>query len=96
MEKVEQSKLRLERILKQNLGIKGTLKPGATGLIDQNEIIEEVGLVVKRLEFLEQQSEERGKQMSMDHGPCKREVQKLYDQLEEERSDKARLLAKKN
>jgi hypothetical protein len=51
---------------------------------------------MKRLEYLEQQSEERSKLQTMEHGPCKREIQRLHETLEEERIDKARLLSKKN
>lgn len=50
----------MEKILKQNLGLKGTMKGG----VDSNEIFEEVALVMKRLEYLESQSDERSKQLS--------------------------------
>jgi hypothetical protein len=74
IEKLEASKQRMENILKQNLGMKNTLKKtmGSTG--DSADLLDEVGLMIKRLEYLEQQSEERDKHAQMEHLPCKREI----------------------
>ena len=90
LEKVEHSKSRMERILKQNLGLKGTLKN------DGSDILDEVALIMKRIDYLEQQSEDRNRNSGMEHTQCKREIQRLMDALEGERMDKARLLSKKN
>jgi len=32
----------------------------------------------------------------MEHGHCKKEIKRLHDALEDERTDKSRLLSKKN
>lgn len=54
IEKLEASKQRMENILKSNLGMKATLKKtlGSTG--DSGDLIDEVSLMIKRLEYLEQ------------------------------------------
>ena len=54
--------------------MKNTLKKtlGSTG--DSVDLLDEVGLMIKRLEYLEQQSEERDKHTQMEHIPCKREM----------------------
>ncbi len=81
VDQLEAGKQRMERILKQNIGVKSTMKKtlGATGNtdIDSSEFIDELSLLMKRIEFLEQQSDERLKQSSLEHGPCKREIQRL-------------------
>eukprot|EP00347_Sterkiella_histriomuscorum_P002106 403369452 len=100
-EKLESSKQRMERILKQNVGnsIRNTLRKTQNGAenVDNNiELFDELAVVMKRIEFLEQQSEEREKVQDQGHGPCKRELMRLSQEIEEERQDKIRLVSKKN
>ncbi len=57
------------------MGSKSSLrKTNGTGEFDNNDIIDELGILMKRIEFLEDQSEERGKMTLHEHGPCKREL----------------------
>lgn len=72
IEKLEASKTRVERILKQSMGNKSSLRK--TGGNEPDDLYEELGVLMKRIEFLEQQSEEREKMTYMEHGPCKREI----------------------
>lgn len=52
MNKVEAGKRRLENIIKRNLGSKALGKTGgSTG--DSSDVLDEVGLMMKRLEYLE-------------------------------------------
>ncbi|CDW77663.1 UNKNOWN [Stylonychia lemnae] len=96
IEKLESSKQRVERILRQSVGHRGSMRKTNGTDIDSNEIIDELAVVLKRIEFLEQQSEDRDKMTYQEHGPCKREITRLQQDLEEERVDKQRLLSKKN
>ena len=66
IERLESGKQRMERILKQNLTQKGK---------DPNsELVEELGVMMKRIEFLEQQSDERSKSAYLDHNLCNRKI----------------------
>jgi len=66
IERLESGKQRMERILKQNLAQKGK---------DPNsELVEELGVMMKRIEFLEQQSDERTKSAYLDHNLCNRKI----------------------
>jgi hypothetical protein len=56
----------MERILKQNLAQKGK-EPNS-------ELVEELGVMMKRIEFLEQQSDERSKSAYLDHNLCNRKI----------------------
>ena len=87
IEKLEASKARVEKIMKQTLGSKSSKKPG-----ESEDLMDELNVILRRIEFLEDQSEERQKQSFMEHGPCKRELQRLEQELIEERNDKQRLL----
>ena len=51
---------------------------------------------MKRLEYLEKQSEDRSKTMLADQNPLKRELERLKVELGEERVRKDRAIAKKN
>ena len=66
IERLESGKQRMERILKQNLAQKG--KDPNSGLV------EELGVMMKRIEFLEQQSDERSKSAYLDHNLCNRKI----------------------
>ena len=66
IERLESGKQRMERILKQNLAQKGK---------DPNsELVEGLGVMMKRIEFLEQQSDERSKSAYLDHNLCNRKI----------------------
>ena len=60
------------------------------------ELIGEVGIIARRIEFLEEQAENRSKQILVDHEPYKREIARLTEELEQERSSRAILISKKN
>ena len=81
----------MERILKQTVGKSNKSADGGMG-----EIINEISVVMKRIEYLEQQNEDRDRQSFDDHGPCKREIKRLAQEIEEERQDKLRIVSKKN
>ena len=66
IERLESGKQRMERILKQNLAQKGK-EPNS-------ELVEELGVMMKRIEFLEQQSDERSKSAYLDHNLCNRKI----------------------
>ena len=78
----------MERILKQNLAQKGK-DPNA-------ELVEELGVLMKRIEYLEQQSDERSKSAYLDHNLCNRKIQQLSEEIETEKQDKIRIVSKKN
>ena len=60
------------------------------------ELIGEVGIIARRLEHLEEQSEARTKQANGDYEPYKREIARLTEELNQERSGRAVLIGKKN
>ena len=78
----------MERILKQNLAQKGK-EPNS-------ELVEELGVMMKRIEFLEQQSDERSKTAYLDHNLFNRKIQQLNEEVEAEKLEKVRLLSKKS
>jgi len=51
---------------------------------------------MKRIEFMEHQSDERSKSAYLDHNLCNRKIQQLNEEIETERQEKVRLLTKKN
>jgi len=55
-----------------------------------------VGIIARRIEYLEEQAEARNKQVIGDHAACKREIARLTEELEQERSSRAVLIGKKN
>ena len=78
----------MERILKQNMAQKGK-EPNS-------ELVEELGVMMKRIEFLEEQSDERSKSAYLDHNLCNRKIQQLNEEVEAEKQEKVRLLSKKS
>lgn len=88
LDKLEQSKLRMERILKQTVGQKSQS--------NNQDLVEELTVMMKRIEFLEQQSEERSKSQFKDHNVCNRRMQQMQEEIEIERQEKVRMVAKKN
>ena len=60
------------------------------------ELIGEVGIIARRLEHLEEQSEARTKHVQGDYEPYKREIARLTEELNQERSGRAVLIGKKN
>ena len=42
----------------------------------------EVSIFARRLEYLEEQSDARNKQIQGDHEPCRREINRLKEELE--------------
>ena len=73
----------------QSLG--ETLQKTRTG-----ELIGEVGIIARRMEFLEEQADTRNKASHGDHSPYLREIQRLKEELSEERSARSVLIGKKN
>ena len=61
-----------------------------------NELFNELSYLSRRLEFIEEQSEERTKATSMEHVPCRREIEKLTQELGDERDARNRITSKKN
>ena len=41
---------------------------------DEEDICDELNVILKRIDYLEQQSDERNKMTMMEHGPCKMEI----------------------
>ena len=52
--------------------------------------------MAKRLEYMEEQAEASRRQAQGDHAPYKREIARLTEELEQERSSRATLISKKN
>ena len=74
-----------------NQSLAETLQKTKTG-----ELIGEVGIIARRIEYLEEQADVRNKQSSGDHEPYKREIARLNQELEQERGSRAVLIGKKN
>ena len=74
-----------------NASLAETLQKTKTG-----ELIGEVGIIARRIEYLEEQAEVRNKTSTADLGPYKREIARLNQELEQERSSRAVLISKKN
>ena len=68
-----------------------TLQKTKTG-----ELIGEVGIIQRRIEYLEERSDMRSKQQQGDHEPYRREIARLQDELKQERSQRQVLIGKKN
>ena len=45
------------------------------------ELMGEVGIMAKRIEYLEEQAEARTKLQHGDHGPCRREIARLTEEI---------------
>ena len=58
--------------------------------------VETLELCIQRIEYLEEQAETRNRTQQGDHGPCRREIERLTHELEQERSSRAVLISKKN
>lgn len=99
MDRLEANRVRDQRFYKEKMGITldnnkslaETLQQTKTG-----ELIGEVGIIARRIEYLEEQAEARNKLQQGDHGPCKREIARLNQELAQERSSRAVLIGKKN
>ena len=58
IEKLESSKNRVEKILKQSVGNKNSMRrTNANGAPLEDEVFDELAVLMKRIEFLEDQSE---------------------------------------
>ena len=83
--KLEAQKGRLEQVFK------ATMKGGNTDLID------EVQMLVRRIEFLEEQSEKRAKAEYLENQePYMREIEMLKSKLMQERDMREQIIQKKN
>lgn len=83
--KLEAQKGRLEQVFK------ATMKGGNTDLID------EVQMLVRRIEFLEEQSEKRAKNQYLENQePYVREIEMLKSKLMQEREIRDQIVQKKN
>ncbi len=60
------------------------------------DLFTDLTVMQKRLEFLEEQAEERNKQALNEHAPCRREIGRLEQELVEEREIRSNLINKKN
>lgn len=78
----------MERILKQTMA-KASKDPNT-------ELLEELSILTKRIEYMEQQSDERSKSQYLDHNICSRKIKQLEEEIENEKNDKIRILTKKN
>lgn len=91
--------MRLQRFYKEKMGI--TLD-GSETVKDQlaatrtGELIGEVGVISKRIEFLEEQAEKRNKHVYGDNDVYKREIARLEEELNYEKSNRAVIISKKN
>ena len=83
--KLEAQKSRLEQVFK------ATMKGGNQDLID------EVQLLIRRIEYLEEQSEKRTKSLYMENKePYSREIEMLKSKLAQERDLRETIVKKKN
>ena len=73
------------------MGLDGPIENQGT-----NELMTDVGVLLRRLEFLEEQADERNKAMVSEHAPCRREIQRLTQELVEEKDMRSNLINKKN
>ncbi len=60
------------------------------------ELIGEVSIIQRRIEFLEEQADNRNKQAMSEHDPCRREIARLNEELQQERASRANVINKKN
>ena len=77
--------------LEGNQTLSETIQKTKTG-----ELLSEVGIIARRIEYLEEQSDARNKQAIGEHGPCRREIDRLTEELRQERSSRSILISKKN
>jgi hypothetical protein len=75
----------MEKILKQNLKNASQTSPNS-------ELLEEITLLSKRIEFMEVQSDERVKSQYLDHNHCHRQIQQLQQNLDAERNERIKVL----
>ena len=91
LQKIESQKQRIEKFYRQKMGLDGPVDKATT-----NDLMTEMSVLQRRLEFLEEQADERSKQMINEHAPCRREIQRLNQELVEERDLRTNLINKKN
>lgn len=80
----------MEKFYKTKMGLDDVGK-GTTG-----DLFTEMSVMQRRLEFLEEQAEERNKQALNEHAPCRREIGRLEQELVEEREIRSSCINKKN
>lgn len=83
----------MEKFYKNKMGLD---QPTDADKSKTGTLITDMGVLQRRLEFLEEQAEERNKQMIQEHAPCRREIQRLQQELVEERDLRSNLINKKN
>jgi predicted nucleic acid-binding Zn-ribbon protein len=91
VQKADAQKQRLEKFYRNKMGLDAPADKAGT-----NELLTEMSVLQRRLEFLEEQAEERNKQMVNEHAPCRREIQRLQQELTEERDLRSNVINKKN
>ena len=97
VEKLENAKQRLERFYKEKMGM--TIDGKSTfGTMAGNsgELISEVSVMARRIEFLEEQAEQRNKQARGDQEPFRKEIARLHEELKQEKAARANIINKKN
>ena len=70
--------------------------PDATCTSKAGELFDEVTFITKRLEHLEDLSEQRDKAIHGDHASCRREIARLQLELQDEKDGRQTLIGKKN
>ena len=55
-----------------------------------------MNIIARRIEFLEEQSDQRNREVQSDHDPYRREIARLNEELEMERASRANIITKKN
>ena len=60
------------------------------------ELMSEVSVIQRRIEFLEEQADTRNKIASSDHEPYRKEIARLNEELKQERASRANIINKKN
>lgn len=91
VQKLEAQKQRMEKFYRNKMGLDQPADQSKTGTL-----ITDMSVLQRRLEFLEEQAEERNKQVIQEHAPCRRELQRLQQELIEERDLRSNLINKKN
>jgi len=91
VERLENQKQRQERFYKDKMGmtIDGKSTFGQTAGTS-GELSSEVNIIARRIEFLEEQSDQRSKEVQSEHDPCRREIARLNEELEMERASRAK------
>lgn len=75
---------------------KGEVQSNATCTGQTVELFDEVNFIYRRLEFMEEQSDQRQKIAHGGHEHCRREVTRLELELQDERESRSILIKKKN